>query len=248
MNPTIAFIRKIALMTMFSACLLGVLFADENECITVASETTNFIPNYLRKPAFSKCPRKYILTGGPNAGKTSILRTLEYDHKMAIIEEAAIAHINYYKAQGIIEPWKLPNFQEGILALQKIRLQSIKNDSEKVFLDRSFIDTYTYQVYFGLKKMGDLDAAKNEVSEVLQKAAEEVATDPSYCKTVFLIELLSEWDASNGRYEDIETAHEIQYILEKIYSDLGFNVVKIPAMGVKERAELILEIIEKEGL
>lgn len=49
--------------------------------------------------------RRYILTGTPGCGKTSLIRALEMTGA-SVVAEAATDIIAYKQMQGVAEPWK----------------------------------------------------------------------------------------------------------------------------------------------
>ncbi len=62
--------------------------------------------------------KRYILTGMPGCGKTSIIQTLEaLGH--TVIQEAATDVIATEQALGNLEPWISPKFIDDIITLQK---------------------------------------------------------------------------------------------------------------------------------
>ena len=63
--------------------------------------------------------RKYILTGGPGSGKSSILLELR-SRGNTIVREAAEDVIRLEQARGNTKPWELPEFQRKILELQEL--------------------------------------------------------------------------------------------------------------------------------
>jgi predicted ATPase len=65
--------------------------------------------------------RRYILTGAPGAGKTSILRALECEG-CCVVEEAATHHNELRHALGVAEPHLEPDFIEAITDLQMRRI------------------------------------------------------------------------------------------------------------------------------
>ena len=64
--------------------------------------------------------RRFILTGAPGSGKTSILRILA-GRGYPVIAEAATDVIAAEQARGIGEPWQDPAFIDKIIELQRSR-------------------------------------------------------------------------------------------------------------------------------
>ncbi|WP_207386112.1 AAA family ATPase [Protofrankia symbiont of Coriaria ruscifolia] len=62
--------------------------------------------------------KRYILTGAPGAGKTTILRTL-WDRGHEVVDEAATAVIAAEQAQGDTEPWVRSTFIDKVVGLQR---------------------------------------------------------------------------------------------------------------------------------
>ena len=55
----------------------------------------------------------FYLDGTPGSGKTAVLRQLEMK-SLTVVEEAATDFILLWHAQGIAEPWMLPNFIDAV--------------------------------------------------------------------------------------------------------------------------------------
>jgi predicted ATPase len=171
---------------------------------------------------------KYILTGGPGAGKTSIILAIEFLGEI-VVKESAIDIILLDQANGIKEPWTLPDFKERILNLQIQRENQILPNVKRAFLDRSPIDLIAYYIF-----------EKKTVPASVSKAVHELIEKKEY-KKVFLIENLGIDIQSNQRIENIETAIKLEKLHEKIYKDLGFVVIKIPPGPLTDRVNTILK-------
>jgi predicted ATPase len=179
--------------------------------------------------------QKYILTGGPGSGKSSIIRALEMQGEYTI-DEAAEDYIRYRQAQGIAEPWKEGDFQEKILDLQVQReartrgkeVTSLYNPvPPRVFIDRGIHDGLAYA---------------QPRTETYRKIEEE-ARKRQYEK-IFLIENLGQTERTGVRREDQEQALELERKLEQIYESFGFKSIKIPAAPLQERVDTLLRNLE----
>ena len=120
--------------------------------------------------------RRFILTGAPGAGKTSIIRQLEMDG-FGVVEEAATDLIALAQARGIDEPWTDPSFIDSIVDLQQRRqIRASCQPDEVQFHDRSSVCTAALAVYLG-----------RPISGTLSRELERVKTEEIYQKRVFFI-------------------------------------------------------------
>lgn len=167
--------------------------------------------------------KKYILTGGPGTGKSTLILALEKQGEH-IIKEAAEDHIKLRQAQGQPEPWTEPDFQDEILDLQIQREQRIPKEAERVFIDRGATDGLAYA---------------QPGTEIYKRLLQEAKTR-KYEK-VFLIETLGTTEKTEVRRENHEEAVKLAQKLEQIYKYLGYEVIRIPVGTVQERLEKILK-------
>src|SRR3989338_8639425 len=87
--------------------------------------------------------RKYILTGAPGSGKSSILLEIERKGEY-IVREAAEDIIKLNQARGVERPWELTDFQDQILDLQIQRENQIPKNIERAFIDRGILGGLAY--------------------------------------------------------------------------------------------------------
>ena len=81
--------------------------------------------------------KRYILTGTPGAGKTSILHELKRQG-YGVVEEAATEIISREQSRGNLEPHLRPDFIDAIVRLQKQRqLEAAMASDELQWYDRS---------------------------------------------------------------------------------------------------------------
>src|SRR5690349_20462595 len=85
--------------------------------------------------------KRYILTGTPGAGKTTILYELKR-LGYAVIQEAATDVIALQHSRGVLEPWRQPYFIDKIARLQKQRqIEAALSPETLQIYDRSPICT-----------------------------------------------------------------------------------------------------------
>ncbi len=185
----------------------------------------------VSEEAYHSNSNKYIITGGPGVGKTTILQQLEDVLK---VFEAAQHIITQDLKAGIEKPWAAADFEERIVALQKERQKEVKHVKDKiVFFDRSPIDTMTY--YLMIRSLPVPEIIKNTVQKVIDKKF--------YNETVFLIDHLDFCEKTEIRAEKLEESIEIEQKIEESYIALGFKVVHIPRGTVEERIKKIIEVL-----
>ncbi len=90
-------------------------------------------------------PKRYVVTGAPGAGKTSLLRALQERH-WSVVEEAATDVIAREQATGRDEPWADSDFISKIAALQRQR-QLGSADVDVQFYDRSPLCTLALALF-----------------------------------------------------------------------------------------------------
>ena len=81
--------------------------------------------------------KRYIFTGTPGSGKTSILHALK-SQGYSVIEESATDVIAFEQLHGNLEPWMQDDFIDKIVRLQKRRqIQTSVYPDELQLYDRS---------------------------------------------------------------------------------------------------------------
>lgn len=176
--------------------------------------------------------KKYILTGTPGCGKTSIIRELE-NLGYFVVHEAATDVIAHEQNSGHLTPWEQPNFVDKIVDLQKKReIQASDYFSSLQFYDRSPICTYALAIYLNV-----------EPSEFLLQEVERIKKDNVYENKVFFIENLGFCAPTNARKISFEESLVFEKIHVEAYTKFGYECLHIPAMPLSERMNTILSLI-----
>jgi predicted ATPase len=171
--------------------------------------------------------KRYILTGTPGCGKTSIIRSLEVAG-YTVVEEAATDIIALRQAQGIAEPWTHPSFIDDITNLQKLRQMRIADVAEVQFYDRAPVCTYALSVFLGFP-----------ISITLATEMERIASAQIYQKQVFFIENLGFCEPSAARKISFEDSLEFEKVHEETYRSFGYECKRIAPSELAARAEQI---------
>lgn len=174
----------------------------------------------------------YILTGAPGAGKTAVLRLLETSGYQ-VVEEAATDVIALASALGRDEPWQDHDFIDKVITLQRRRQDSVRAaEGAAVFFDRSPVCTLALSRYLGFG-----------TSCMLASEVDRVLADGTYAGTAFFIRNQGFVQPTAARRISFEDSLVFERLHEQAYSDLGFQLVDVPAGPLPDRVALILRTI-----
>lgn len=170
--------------------------------------------------------KKYVLTGGPGSGKSSILLRLErLGYK--IVRECAEDVIRYNQAKGNKQPWtEIQKFQDEILDLQNAREKELTNEPH--FLDRGSLDGLAYY------KLSNTEPSEKMKKELEQKRDYDL---------IFLVKNLGGCETNEVRRENLDESLKIEQELKRIYEERGYRVEEIRGDSVEERVKEILKYI-----
>jgi predicted ATPase len=168
---------------------------------------------------------RYILTGGPGAGKTTVLQLLEHAG-YTCVQEVARTIIRERKEKGLSPRPTDVEFALEILARDIHEYQRVENLDGPVFFDRGILDALC-MVY----DCGAMDMA----------GTREMSIKYSYSSPVFL---LPPWKSifvnDAERDQSFEDAVQISERLASWYQNLGYRVEKVPSGLPQERVAFIL--------
>jgi len=172
--------------------------------------------------------RRYIITGAPGAGKTTILAALR-GRGYAVVDEAATDVNLRLQAAGCDEAWRDREFIDAITLLQRERLeQPVPPATAVQIFDRSPICTLALTHYLGLP-----------VTPILAREVDRVAAEASYQPRVFFVHLLGFVTPTAVRRISLAQSVTFERFHEQAYRKHGFELVDVPAGTVEERVELI---------
>jgi len=169
--------------------------------------------------------KKYVITGGPCSGKTTMIYAIS-SRGFDVIQESSRKIMKKY---GIHPKTNFNIFQKTLMKEQiEIEKNLEKCNFDEVFLDRSTIDAYIYA------KLGNLEYPK----EIL-----DIVKSMNYDK-VFFLDMLEEYKPDHERWETEETARHVGNELYKAYIDFGYDPIDVPVLPFEERVDFILNRIE----
>ena len=171
----------------------------------------------------TEVPPWYVITGGPCAGKTTLIKELER-RGYRVAQEAARTYIETALAMGKslteIRADEVA-FQHALIPM-KVAAEAELPKNETVFLDRGMHDSVAYL----------------ELAGVVNDAQLRAVFPNSRYRKVFLLDLLP-FVHDSARTEDAEGAKRIHTLLERAYRDAGFEIQHVPVMSVKKRADFV---------
>ena len=171
--------------------------------------------------------RRYVVTGAPGAGKTSVLRELRAQG-FAVTDEAATDVIAREQQRGVAEPWRDEGFLTLITQLQRDRLAADGLVAGVELHDRSVLCTLALARFLGYPVPPELAAE-----------AERVVREQVFERAVFLVRPLGFIEATAARRISYADSLVFEEVHEAVYAEHGFELIEVPPALVAERAAII---------
>jgi len=183
--------------------------------------------------------KKYIITGGPHSGKSSVLKLLE-KKGIGVLPETARIIIHEDQEKKKLDPSynHLYPWEDQTVFCRRCHERQLERENglsgDIVILDRSIIDNLAY-------------AAVDKIK--LDPKIYNDITDAGYEKKVFFFELLGSYKTDKQRKDSKEQVNAVHRELYNVYSNLGFEIITVPVFSddkdtnIMERTEFILNHI-----
>lgn len=173
----------------------------------------------------------YIFTGGPGAGKSSILDELK-NRGYPVVAEVARKIIKEQLAIGgdATHMGNRVAFRDLMLKHSIAAYTDHLQTKGKMFFDRGIPDLYGYS-----------ELIKVSVSKYIKQAIEEYR----YNATVFMFPPWQEiYSNDEERKQDFQEALTTYHLIKKGYIESGYDLIEVPKASINNRATFILEKIE----
>ncbi|GGX05603.1 AAA family ATPase [Aquimarina muelleri] len=172
--------------------------------------------------------KRYIITGAPGTGKTSLIHTLEENGYSCFEEISRKTIIHQQKIKSNKTPWEdLSGFADLVYQQTIKELDSFI--SENTFVDRGLPDIIAY-----------LKTKSYSIPEYISKFPFKTY----YSSTVFFLPLWKEIYVNDPqRPQSYPEAEHIHYYLTEVYLNLGFTIKIVPKTTLTKRVDFIRSII-----
>lgn len=167
----------------------------------------------------------FVLTGGPNSGKTTTINLIEEQGYQVIHEGARALLERATNIEQVLEDsCKDPIRIQEALACFNLHHHMGGDKNEIAFVDRGMFDTYAF-----------LKVQKVNPTEFIDYLCKQFTYEG-----VYLLDMVPFNDGDTHRLETESEARAVHEEFGNVYTDLGYDVVSVPVLEKSVRAEFII--------
>jgi len=171
-----------------------------------------------------------VITGGPGVGKTTLINELNNHGFQTVQEDARKIIKEQIETNNEGLPWKNKELYAKLMLEASLKSYDEVNTnkvSNFIFFDRGILDTICYM------KMEQIPISEETI---------EISKRYSYNKNVFLLPPWQEiYKTDNERKQSWKEAEVTFKKMKETYLEFDYNVIEVPRVNVKERAEFIIQ-------
>lgn len=174
----------------------------------------------------------FILTGGPGAGKTSVLNELR-KRDIACLDEVAREIIRHQmETGGSALPWA------DVRQYKKIMLEKTINQ----FMNEG---SESSRIYFFDRGIPDIASYSRLINVPVESFLDDACRRYRFNKMVFIFPPWKEiYTTDNERKQDFEEAVRTYETLKETYREYNYQTIDIPPASIEERADIIAALVE----
>jgi len=172
-------------------------------------------------------PNLFVLTGGPGAGKTTVLVELEKRGYRVAPEVARQIIQEQVRDGGTALPWANRRLYTNLMLARSVEsYRAHTPSSQPAFCDRGIPDTLGYARLIGLEEDAEIRIACDQYR---------------YAGSVFLAPPWQEiYQTDRERKQDFAEAVRTYETIARVYQECGYEIVELPKSTPRARAEFIL--------
>lgn len=171
--------------------------------------------------------KKYIITGAPGTGKTTLINALEKHYPcMGEVSRKVIRSEQENGGNGT--PWKdLGKFTELVF---EASITELNENPEALFTDRSILDLIAYLEIEG---------------KPIPKPIDRFPYHDKFCKKVFFAPTWQEiYHKDEQRQQEFDYCIELEKALVSIYEEKGFDIITLPKDTVTRRVNFVHSFVK----
>lgn len=172
----------------------------------------------------------FVITGGPGMGKTSLLEEMERRKYICIPEIGRQIIIHQTNIKGIALPWKSPMLFAQLMFRQAHEdFLTCGEQQQPVFFDRGIPDVIGY-----------MELCRLQPGKEVKGTAKNLRYHP-------LVLITPPWEEiyrnDAERKQSFPEAVETYKMMQKVYTNLGYQTLEIPKLPIPDRADFLIKAI-----